>query len=82
MQFMIFLRDAHDILFGCKSPAAPRWLSALAGTDCHKWDSFAFVDLCEDVADGHDAELSLAARQIQMIEMVLLLSSTYHDAVA
>jgi len=37
--------------------------------------------LCEKVAAGRDGELSLAARKIQLIEMVLLLSSTYHDAV-
>jgi hypothetical protein len=76
------VRDADAILSGCKSPDAPRWRDALAGNGRQKWDSFAFVDFCEGVADGHDAELSLAARQIQLIEMALLLSSTYHDAVA
>jgi hypothetical protein len=75
-------RDAQDILSGCKSPEAPQWNSTLTGKSRQKWDSFAFVDLCEEVADGHDTELSLAARQIQMIEMALLLSSTYHDASA
>ncbi|HEX4073695.1 MAG TPA: hypothetical protein VHX68_21125 [Planctomycetaceae bacterium] len=76
------VRDADDILSGCKSADAPRWRSALTGKGRQIWDSFAFVDLCEDLADDHDPELSLAARQIQTIEMALLLSSTYHDAVA
>jgi hypothetical protein len=76
------VRDADDILSGCKSSEAPRWRSALTGKGRQIWDSFAFVDLCEEVADGDDAELSRAAKQIQLIEMVLLLSSTYHDAAA
>jgi hypothetical protein len=75
-------RDADDVLSGCKSPEAPRWLSALTGKGGHKWDAFAFVDLCEQLAVDEDAELLLATRQIQLIEIVLLLSSTYHDAIA
>jgi hypothetical protein len=74
-------RDAGDILAACCSADAPRWRSALTGRGGQKWDALAFVDLCEKVAAGRDDELSLGARKIQLIEMVLLLSSTYHDAV-
>jgi hypothetical protein len=74
-------RDAGDILAACRSADAPRWRNELVEKGRERWNSIAFVDLCEHVVDGHDSELSLAARQIQLIEMVLLLSSTYHDAV-
>ena len=40
--------------------------------------TLAFVDLCEQVDKSGDEELMLAARQIQLIEMVLLLKSTYY----
>jgi hypothetical protein len=74
-------RDADDILATCGSADAPRWRSALTQKGREKWDAMSFVDLCEYIANGHDAELSHAARQIQLTEMALLLSSTYHDAV-
>lgn len=74
-------RDADDILSACGSADAPRWRSALTQKGRQKWDAMSFVDLCEYIANGHDAELSQAARQIQLTEMALLLSSTYHDAV-
>jgi hypothetical protein len=75
-------RDADDILASCQSSEAARWRSALINKGKQEWDSLAFVDLCERVEEGQDAELSQAARQIQLIEMALLLSSTYHDAVS
>jgi hypothetical protein len=75
-------RDADDILAACGSVDAPRWRSKLTEKGQQKWNALAFVDLCEYITNGHDAELSQAARQIQFIEMALLLSSTYHDAVA
>ncbi|MCA9079697.1 MAG: hypothetical protein KDA58_04020 [Planctomycetaceae bacterium] len=46
------------------------------------WDSFAFVDLCQRAARDEDSPLGIAARQIQLTEMLLLLNSTWHDAVA
>jgi len=79
---LFLARDADDILASCRSCEAVRWRSALIKKGRQEWDALAFVDLCEQVEEGHDAELSQAARQIQLIEMALLLSSTYHDAVA
>jgi hypothetical protein len=73
-------RDADSILSTCNSVDAPRWRTAITAKGRQKWDALAFVDFCEELADSHDVELSLAARQIQLIEMALLLSSTYHDA--
>jgi hypothetical protein len=75
-------RDADDILSACGSVDAPRWRSKLTEKGQQTWNALSFVDLCEYITNGQDAELSQAARQIQLIEMALLLSSTYHDAVA
>jgi hypothetical protein len=75
-------RDAEDVLSTCSSADASRWQSVLVDKGRQKWNSLAFVDLCEQVEDGQDAALILAARQIQLIEMVLLLQSTCHDAIA
>jgi hypothetical protein len=72
-------RDADEILTACPSTEARRWQVNLTGNNPDKWNSGAFVDLCEHVERGGDEELLLAARQIQLIEMVLLLKSTYHD---
>src|SRR5580704_17904484 len=72
----LLANDADDILSACNSPDAARWRDALLGKRQHNWNSLSFVDMCEHVAHGHDGDLSLAARQIQMIEMALLLSST------
>jgi hypothetical protein len=75
-------RDANHILAGCASAEAPHWRRALTDQGGQKWNGLAFVELCEQLAGGKDRELLLAARQIQLIEMALLLASTYHDAVA
>jgi hypothetical protein len=44
------------------------------------WDSFAFVDFCARAIEDKDAELAWAARQLQFLEMTLLLDSAYEDA--
>jgi hypothetical protein len=44
------------------------------------WDPFAFVDLCEACRGDEDGPLSIAARQLQAVEMQLLLTTTYRDA--
>lgn len=72
-------RDADGILSACPSPAAAHWRDKITGNSWEKWNPLAFVDLCEQVEKKDDPELSLAARQIQLIEMVLLLKSTHHD---
>jgi hypothetical protein len=46
----------------------------------HQWEPFAFVDLCQEVGQGHDAKLTQAAEGIQCREMLLLLESTFQDA--
>lgn len=46
------------------------------------WDPCAFVDLCECAADGKHPAEETAAETIQEIEMLLLLGSTYQDAVS
>jgi hypothetical protein len=71
-------RDADDILETCASSAAANWRSKITGNSSEKWNPLAFVDLCEQLGEKGDPELSLAARQIQLIEMVLLLKSTHH----
>lgn len=45
------------------------------------WDPFAFVDLCRDCEQDGKSSLARAAQQIQWIEMLLLLQSTWNDAV-
>ncbi len=72
-------RDADDILTACPSTEAPLWQAKLTGNNATKWNPLSFVDLCERVENGGDEELGLAARQIQLIEMVLLLKSTHHQ---
>lgn len=44
------------------------------------WEPFVFVDLCE--AAESDAELRSWCEEVQFVEMLLLLSSTYQAAVA
>ena len=43
------------------------------------WEPFAFVDLCE--AAESDAELRTWCEEVQFVEMMLLLASTYRDSV-
>jgi hypothetical protein len=71
-------RDADSILTACPSTETRLWQVKLTGNNATKWNSLAFVDLCEQVENSGDEELGLAARQIQLIEMVLLLKSTHH----
>jgi hypothetical protein len=71
-------RDSDGILSECSSPAAKHWRSKITGNSWEKWNPLAFVDLCEQLVDADDSDLLLAARQIQLIEMVLLLKSTHH----
>jgi hypothetical protein len=65
---------AGDILNTCSNPDAAPWRDRLLSKS--GWDPFAFVDLCEACADDELADLSLAARQIQLVEMALLLEFT------
>jgi hypothetical protein len=44
------------------------------------WDPFAFVDLCSRAIEDKDFELAWAARQLQFLEMTLLLDSAHDDA--
>ena len=79
-EFHSFLAaEADAILSRCTTPAADGWRKRLSKGG---WDSTAFVDLCEQLENDRDSELSFAARSIQQVEMTLLLASTYHDAVS
>jgi len=44
------------------------------------WDSFAFVDFCQQAASDRDPELAWVARKLQFFEMTLLLTQSYEDA--
>lgn len=59
------------------TPESNRWKDRLLSRG---WDPFAFVDLCEHCRHDESTPLALAARDIQWMEMVLLLASTYGDA--
>ncbi len=54
-----------------------RWRARLITAD--GWEPFAFVDLCE--AASKDAELRAWCEEVQFVEMLLLLTSTYRAAV-
>jgi hypothetical protein len=45
-----------------------------------RWDSLAFVDLCEQAAADESGPLAQVARRIQWTEMLLLLKATSQDA--
>jgi len=57
--------------------AVPEWRDRLLRNG---WDPLAFVDFCEQAVAGQNAQWIAAAEQIQEIEMLLLLASTYRDA--
>lgn len=59
-------------------PEAAEWKSRLLKHGA--WDPFAFVDLCQSCAGLEDSPLGRVARQIQAVEMLLLMISTWHDA--
>lgn len=64
------LRDAAE--------AGERWRTRLGAPV--RWDSLAFVNLCEASATESRSALQAAARRIQWEEMILLLGATCHDA--
>lgn len=66
-------------LTACSKDDAERWGGRLTKNG---WDPLAFVDLCEFVADAQNAELACSARQLQFLEMTMLLAQTYRDATA
>jgi hypothetical protein len=45
-----------------------------------QWDPMAFVDFCQECAQGNDPELTRIAEEVQWREMCLLLKQTYRDA--
>jgi hypothetical protein len=46
------------------------------------WDSFAFVDCCEEARRSKDAAQTATLKLIQYAEMHLLLAATYEDAIS
>lgn len=76
--FTELAEHAVGVLQGSQATAAGEWQLRLTSNG---WNPNVFVDLCEECAHGSDAELVVAARKIQWIEMILLLEQTYQDAV-
>lgn len=68
---------ADDVLSRCSDPEATTWRGRLCASG---WDAAAFVDLCRHGAHNESAPLALAAREIQLLEMLLLLEATCRDA--
>ena len=73
------LEHVPRALKACSKDDAEQWGGRLTKNG---WDSTAFVDLCEIVADTANAGLAYAARQLQFMEMTMLLAQTYRDATA
>jgi hypothetical protein len=73
-------RLAHQILKSDGSAQAQSLAGRLGIPN--DWDSFAFVDLCEQVNRTRDAELKSIAENIQWAEMLNLLVHCFHKAVA
>ena len=69
--------QAASVLSQPTIPEVGSWLKRLTGRG---WDPMAFVDLCQHVARQEDSPLGIAARTIQLIEMILLMESTLADA--
>lgn len=67
-------RGADRILAECDSPEAAKWRARI--TPGGKWDPFAFIDFCSTCRTRTDS-LAAAARQIQFVEMSLLLTATW-----
>ncbi len=57
--------------------AVPEWRDRLLPNG---WDPLAFVDFCEQAATSRNTSWIATAEQIQELEMLLLLASTYRDA--
>ncbi len=70
--------DAAKILAECNSPAAQEWQSRLIGP--RGWDPFVFVDMAQEASRKKDPLLDRVCRQIQWLEMLLLIGQTYRDA--
>lgn len=47
-----------------------------------RWLLNAFVDCCQECENSQDPELNTFARQVQWLEMLLLLQKTSHDAIS
>lgn len=70
--FRNLARRAAQILSDAPAGIAAEWAKKLI-TDSG-WDSFAFVNMCQQAAADEDSDLGLTARRIQWIEMLLLLN--------
>ncbi len=75
--FAQLARQAQGILQRCSDDAAGRWMNQLFPRD--GWDPLAFVDLCERCEGSNDA-LAVAAREVQFVEMLLLLEHSHRAA--
>lgn len=71
-------RRAAAVFSRCDSRDAPQWRRRVAASG--GWDPIAFIELCAHLSRSDDEPLTVAARTIQFIEMLLLMEQTYEDA--
>jgi len=76
--FARLAEKAAERLRATSSSQAEEWASRIGSNE--SWDPFAFVDLCEHCASAADCQFETAAREIQAVEMRLLLEQTFADA--
>ncbi len=69
---------ASQLLASSAHADVAQWRSRLALPG--RWDSAAFVDLCEQAAADESGPLGMIGRRIQWTEILLLLNSTCQDA--
>ncbi|MEZ5945026.1 MAG: hypothetical protein R3C18_26875 [Planctomycetaceae bacterium] len=68
--------EASDILDCSLENSADDWARDLIDGG---WDAFEFVDFCQETAANEDNPLGVAAREIQLAEMILLFAATLED---
>lgn len=68
---------AFPLFDQCDDLSATQWKSRITGNG---WDPMAFVDLCQHVARDELSPLGVTAREVQWLEMLLLMEQTYADA--
>jgi hypothetical protein len=78
--FETLAHAAEKVFNECNSPEAGSWQETVCPSGT--WDPFGFVDMCSYCRRSSDKPLESAAREIQFIEMLMLLEQTYLDAKA
>ncbi len=73
------LAAAAESLFDRYPGIATQWGDRLLPDG--EWNPFAFVDFCQACPQAETEEASLFARQLQWVEMLLLLEATHRDVI-